>query len=84
MTCLLGLPMYGTGYGLVKPDKSMGFLKMDITLQLKESFALTFLRNPWNFAPRDPEPILVVTTSCYAMLCCADDDDGDGDGDSSY
>jgi hypothetical protein len=53
--------MAGTGYGLTKPEKPIGFLKLDISLHLKESVALTLLRNPWVYAAREPEEQLVRT-----------------------
>jgi hypothetical protein len=61
--------MAGTGYGLTKPEKPIGFLKLDISLHLKESFALTLLRNPWVYAAREPDVQLVCLRSLGCRRC---------------
>lgn len=44
-----GLP-YSTGYGLPNPDKALGFLRVQLDLELCEPLYLALLRDPWKYS----------------------------------
>jgi hypothetical protein len=42
-----------TGYGMSRPEKSMGFLHLEVQLELREALHTTMLRNPWSYAQQN-------------------------------
>lgn len=47
-----GLPL-STGYGLPRTEKAVGFLRMELELELKEPLHLALMRDPWKYAAAD-------------------------------